>query len=143
MIFLLLMDNLTSEQRRKNMQRIRSKDTEPERIIAKELRRRKIYFTKNDSRIYGKPDFVFRRKKVVVFVDSDFWHGNPDRFVMPKSNLEYWQKKIENNKRRDVEVNQTLDNAGWTIIRIWEDDIRKDIDSCMNIILQQLDRTEF
>lgn len=137
------MDNLTSEQRRKNMQRIRSKDTEPERIIAKELRRRKIYFTKNDSRIYGKPDFVFRRKKVVVFVDSDFWHGNPDRFVMPKSNLEYWQKKIENNKRRDVEVNQTLDNAGWTIIRIWEDDIRKDIDSCMNIILQQLDRTEF
>ena len=66
------MDNLTPEQRRKNMQNIRSEGTLPELLIAKELRKLKIYFAKNVKTITGKPDFVFRRKKVIVFVDSDF-----------------------------------------------------------------------
>jgi DNA mismatch endonuclease (patch repair protein) len=87
------MDNLTKEQRRENMQHIRSKDTVPERKIMQELKRRKIYFAKYVNSIVGKPDIVFRRKKVVVFIDSDFWHRHPKRFIMPVTNYDYWSKK--------------------------------------------------
>lgn len=108
----LIMDNLTREQRRKNMQHIRSTDTLPERIIMQELKRRKIYFASHVSEIEGKPDIVFRRKKIVVFIDSDFWHGHPKRCVMPKSNVEYWKSKIERNRKRDKDVNRKLNLAG-------------------------------
>jgi DNA mismatch endonuclease Vsr len=131
-------DNLTKEQRRKNMQHIRSKGTTPERIITKELKRRKIYFAQHPANIIGKPDIVFRRKKVAVFIDSDFWHGNPYKFIMPKTNVEYWEKKIINNKKRDKKVNQSLKKDGWKIIRIWENDIKKNTDKSINKILKQL-----
>src|SRR5688572_30028253 len=102
------MDNLTKEQRRKNMQHIRSTGTFPERKIMRELRQRKIYFAKYVNNIIGKPDIVFRRKKVVVFIDSDFWHGHPERYIMPTSNKGYWKKKISRNRERDKEVNKRL-----------------------------------
>lgn len=117
------MDNLTKEQRRKNMQHIHSKGTLPERMIMNELKRLKIYFASNVSTIEGKPDIVFRRKKVVIFIDSDFWHGHPTRCKMPKSNIEYWEKKINKNKLRDKEVTLTLRRRGWKVIRLWEYDI--------------------
>lgn len=121
------MDNLTAEQRRRNMQNIRAVNTKPELLIAKELRKRKIYFARNVKTIVGKPDFVFRRKKTAVFIDSDFWHGHPRRCIMPKSNLSYWQSKIEGNRQRDKAVNKQLKSMGWHIIRIWEYDIKKNI----------------
>ena len=132
-------DNLTKPQRRKNMQRIRSKGTLPERIIAKELRRRKIYFAQNVTSITGKPDIVFRRKKVLVFIDSDFWHGNPRRFVMPKSNIKYWRKKIRRNRERDKEVNAALRKSGWTVLRIWESGIKKNLTLCIEKIIDWID----
>ena len=131
-------DNLTKPQRRKNMQRIRSKGTLPERIVAKELRRRKIYFAQNVSSVTGKPDIVFRRKKVLVFIDSDFWHGNPRRFVMPKSNIKYWRKKIRRNRERDKEVNAALRKSGWTVLRIWESGIRKNLSLCIERIIDRI-----
>ncbi len=118
------MDNLTPEQRRKNMQNIRSIDTKVELFVARELRKRKIYCARNVKSIIGKPDFVFRRKKIVVFVDSDFWHGHPKRCIMPKSNCEYWTQKIERNRRRDREVNRQLKKVGWKVVRIWEYDLK-------------------
>lgn len=105
------MDNLTKKQRRKNMQNIRSADTKAELFVARELRKRGIYFAKNVKSIFGKPDFVFRRKKIVVFIDSDFWHGHPRRCIMPKSNRAYWNNKIKRNKERDKKVNRALKNA--------------------------------
>jgi DNA mismatch endonuclease (patch repair protein) len=132
------MDNLSSADRRKNMQRIRSKKTVPEQKIAKELRRLKIYCTRNDSRILGKPDFVFRRRKVVVFVDSDFWHGHPERFIMPKTNVEYWQSKIEKNKVRDLKVTIELEKLGWKVIRIWEHEVMRETESVMERIVKTL-----
>ena len=132
------MDNLNKEQRKKNMQHIRSKNTIPEKMIAKELRKRKIYFVQNDERVFGKPDFVFRRKKVVVFIDSDFWHVNPERFIMPKSNIEYWTQKIERNKRRDIEVNIRLLHEGWRVIRLWEYDVKKSFEESINIIYKAI-----
>ncbi len=136
------MDNLTEEQRRKNMRNIRSKGTTPERTIMRELRRKKIYFAKHVDKIIGKPDIVFRRKKVVVFVDSDFWHGHPERFIMPKTNREYWEKKIARNKERDLEVTQQLKKQGWTVIRIWEYDIKRDLEKCMQLILGAIGRLQ-
>ncbi len=132
------MDNLTKEQRRKNMQNIRSSGTTPEKIVMRELRKRRIYFAKNVATIVGKPDIVFRRKKVIVFVDSDFWHGHPERFVMPKTNVEYWRQKISRNRDRDSQVTQELQEQGWNVIRIWEYDIKKSIEDCMQKILSAL-----
>lgn len=129
------MDNLTTEQRKKNMQNIRSENTKPELIIMRELKRKKIYFAKHVKTIVGKPDIVFRRKKIVVFIDSDFWHGHPLRFIMPKTNQEYWEEKIARNKKRDLEVNKILKNQGWEVLRLWEFDIKKNRDNCLKTIL--------
>jgi len=132
------MDNLTRKQRRKNMQNIRSEGTEPEQLIAKELRIKKIYFAKNVKTIFGKPDFVFRRKRVAVFIDSDFWHGHKKRCIMPKSNCIYWEQKIKRNKQRDKIVNRKLRKEGWSVIRLWEKDINRNLVKSMNKIIEAL-----
>lgn len=131
------MDNLTPAQRKKNMQNIRSKGTKPELILMSELKKLKIYFATHAKNIIGKPDIVFRRKKIAVFVDSDFWHGHKTKFVMPKTNKDYWEKKIANNKKRDREVNKTLKSTDWRVIRLWEYDIKKNIKKCLNRILKE------
>jgi DNA mismatch endonuclease (patch repair protein) len=133
------MDNLTLEQRRRNMQNIRSVNTNPELLVAKELRKRNIYFTRNVKTILGKPDFVFRRKKTAVFIDSDFWHGHPKRCVMPKSNLSYWEAKIERNRQRDNIVNKHLKSVGWKVIRVWEYDLKKNLEKSLKKILSAID----
>jgi DNA mismatch endonuclease (patch repair protein) len=132
------MDNLTPEQRRKTMQSIRSTGTKAERIIMDELERRGFQFNRYDKVIIGKPDLVFPEKKVAVFVDSDFWHCNPKRFIKPKTNVEYWEKKIERNKERDRKVNLQLKQESWTVVRVWEYDIKHDLNCCVNRILKKL-----
>jgi len=131
-------DNLTREQRRKNMKNIRSKNTRPEKEVARELRRRKIYFSTHSKAVLGKPDFIFRRKKVAVFIDSDFWHGNPGHFKMPKSNVRYWKEKIAGNRRRDKEVNAGLKKAGWRVVRIWEHVVYKALSKSVTRIVKYL-----
>ena len=132
------MDNLTKEQRAKNMRNIRSSGTTPERLVMRELRKRKIYFAKHVTKIIGKPDIVFRRKKIIVFLDSDFWHGHPERFIMPKTNVEYWSQKIARNKERDIKVTKELENQGWKVIRLWDYDIKNNFEKCMNLIFTAL-----
>lgn len=117
------------------MQHIRSKDTAPERATMEALKKRKIYFAANVSKIVGKPDIVFRRKKVAVFIDSDFWHGHPKRCVMPKTNQSYWKKKIEGNRTRDKLVNAELKNNGWIVVRLWEYDIKHSFEKSFKKIL--------
>ncbi len=132
------MDNLTPAQRRKNMQNIRSAGTKAELFLARELRRRKVYFARNVKSIFGKPDFVFRKKKVVVFVDSDFWHGHSKRCIMPKSNCGYWNQKIARNRERDRLVTKKLKQSEWIVVRIWEDDLKHRFNSILNKILSRL-----
>jgi DNA mismatch endonuclease (patch repair protein) len=134
------MDDLSKEDRRKNMQHIRSKDTVPELLVMKELKHRKIYFAKHVDKIIGKPDIVFRRKKVIVFIDSDFWHYNPKKFIMPKTNVEYWQAKIQRNRQRDKLVNKTLLKEGWTVLRFWESKIKKDKNGVVDKILETIEK---
>lgn len=141
-IFLLLplVDNLTKEQRRKNMQNIRSAGTKPERLIMRELKKRKIYFANHALSVTGKPDIVFRRKKIAVFIDSDFWHGHPKRCIMPQTNIDYWSSKIERNRKRDKDVNRILRKDGWVVVRLWEYDVKNHFENCIKRILKALEK---
>jgi len=120
------------------MQNIRSAGTLPETLMMRALRRKKIYFAKNVKSITGKPDIVFRRKKIAVFIDSDFWHVHPKRFIMPQSNKRYWKEKIRRNKERDSEVNEKLKKEGWKVVRIWEKDIQRDLIKSLKKIIDVL-----
>jgi DNA mismatch endonuclease (patch repair protein) len=83
------------------------------------------------SKLFGKPDFVFAQIKLAVFIDGDFWHGNPRTSRLPKSNAEYWTNKIWSNRRRDKLVTKTLTARGWRVFRVWESDLRNDLEAVM------------
>jgi len=125
------MDNLSPEARRKNMQNIRSCDTKIEHLVRKELFKRGYRYRKNVKTIYGKPDIVLSKYKLAIFLDSCFWHSCPYHSNIPDSNRSYWIKKLERNKRRDIEVNKKLKKEGWKVLRFWEHSIKKDL---LNVI---------
>lgn len=130
-------DDLTPEQRRKNMQAIRSKDTSIELRLRKALWDRGIRYRKNYKKLIGKPDIAITKYRIAVFCDSDFWHGYDwdNRNQRIKSNREYWIPKIERNMARDKEVNEALTKDGWTVLRFWEWQIKKQLDNCVGEIL--------
>jgi len=132
------MDTLTKEKRSELMSKVRSKNSKAELIVFRELRKRKIYFAKHVQKIKGTPDIVFRRKKVVVFIDSDFWHGHPERGTMSKTNVEYWSNKIKENKERDIKVDEELNRQGWKVVRLWEYDIKRNLEESIEEILYNL-----
>lgn len=115
--------------RSQQMALVKSKNTSFEMMLRRELWRRGLRYRANDKTIFGKPDVVFKRKKIAVFIDSEFWHGKdyPHGRNIPKENNDYWVKKIERNIARDKEVNQTLIQSGWTVIRIWSKDLKKNL----------------
>jgi DNA mismatch endonuclease (patch repair protein) len=103
------------------MSRIRSKHTRFEKKFHSALISKDVdHIEWNPSEVFGKPDFVHRESKTAIFLDSCFWHGCPHHLRMPKSNTEYWQKKIERNRKRDRLVTRTLKKEGWCVMRIWE-----------------------
>ena len=130
------MDKHTPEQRRKNMQAVKNKDSQIELLLRKELWSRVLHYRKNVNRIYGRPDIVFIGKKVAVFCDSEFWHGYnwEERKKDFKSHQEFWIPKIERNMERDAEVTARLESEGWTVIRFWGNEIKKNTAQCADII---------
>ena len=130
------MDKHTPEQRRKNMQAVKNKDSQIELLLRKELWSRGLRYRKNVNRIYGKPDIVFIGKKIAVFCDSEFWHGYnwEERRKDFKSHQEFWIPKIERNMERDAEVTAHLESEGWTVIRFWGNEIKKNTAQCADII---------
>lgn len=124
------MDDLTEEQRKKNMQRIRSKDTKPEEIVRKYLFAHGFRYRKNDARYPGKPDIVLPKYKTVIFVNGCFWHQHEGcRYAaIPKTREEYWLPKLKRNKERDRAVVEQLHKSGWRVLIIWECEIRKKAD---------------
>ena len=130
------MDKHTPEQRRKNMQAVKNKDSQIELLLRQELWSRGLRYRKNVNRIYGKPDIVFIGKKVAVFCDSEFWHGYDweERKKDFKSHQEFWIPKIERNMERDAEVTAKLESEGWTVIRFWGNEIKKNTAQCADII---------
>ena len=103
--------------------------------FAKILRTYRVAGWRTGSKLPGKPDFVFSRQKLAIFIDGDFWHGNPKNFRLPKSNVEYWKAKIARNQIRDGEVNRALRSLGWGVLRLWESDLRDE-----EIIIARLQR---
>lgn len=130
------MDNHSPEQRHKNMKAIKSKDTKIEVMLRKELWARGLRYQKNSKKVFGKPDIVFIGKKVAVFCDSEFWHGYgwDNKKKEFKSHQEFWIPKIEKNIARDNLVNETLENSGWTVLRFWGNDIKKNLQACADEI---------
>ena len=130
------MDNHTAEQRRKNMQAVKNKDSAIEVMLRKELWNRGLRYQKNSNKVYGHPDIVFLGKKIAVFCDSEFWHGYDweNRKKEIKSHQDFWIKKIERNIQRDNDVNSRLQESGWTVLRFWGKQIKSNTAECADII---------
>jgi len=117
------------------MQNIRSVDTKIEILVRSALHRKGYRFRKNVKSLAGKPDIVFQKYNVVVFLDSCFWHMCPYHSNIPKTNKKYWLPKLQRNKERALEVNKKLKKDGWTVLRFWEHQIENDLEKCVNKII--------
>ena len=118
-------DVFTKDKRSEVMSRIRScgnKNTEL--ALAKLFRANRITGWRRNQAVFGKPDFVFPRLRLAVFVDGCFWHSCPDHARIPKSNTAFWKKKLAANRARDLLVKRTLRKEGWRVLRIWEHELR-------------------
>ena len=132
------MDNLTKAQRHKNMKHIKSSNTKIEVLLRKELWKRGYRYRKNYKGLPGKPDIVLTKYKIAIFCDSEFFHGKDWEVLQPRlekgDNSQYWINKIARNRERDEEVNKKLLFMGWTVIRFWGRDIKKNTDECIKMV---------
>ena len=132
------MDILTKEQRKKNMQHVKAKDTKIEIILRKALWKKGQRYRKNYNKLLGKPDIVLPKYNIVIFRDGEFFHGKDWELLKNKlkksNNGEFWIKKISRNIERDDEINKRLSFEGWTVLRFWGEDIKKHTDECVKII---------
>jgi DNA mismatch endonuclease (patch repair protein) len=118
------MDSVSQEKRSGIMRLVKGRDTSLEKALRSRLWKQGLRYRKNASSLFGKPDISFTSKKIVIFIDSCFWHGCSEHLRMPKSNLDYWTNKIEKNRKRDQAVNMYYRNNGWKILRVWEHRIK-------------------
>lgn len=134
----VMADDLTKEQRRKNMQHIKSNDTKIEILLRKSLWEKGYRYRKNYKNLPGKPDIVLMKYKIAIFCDGDFFHGRNWEVLKPRleksNNSEYWINKISRNRQRDDEINKKLLLMDWTVIRFWGKDILKNTDECVKVI---------
>lgn len=130
-------DVLTRSQRSHCMSRIRGRDTTPEVMLRKELWRLGLRYRIHHG-LPGRPDIVFPSRRVVVFVDGCFWHRCPLHWKAPKTNAEFWERKIAWNQVRDERVNRDLEAAGWRVVRIWEHQVRAGARAAAAWVQQQL-----
>jgi DNA mismatch endonuclease, patch repair protein len=118
-------DTFSREDRSRIMSRIRSQGNAATELRFIEIARKyKVVGWRRGSNLPGKPDFIFPRERIAVFVDGDFWHGNPRKFRLPRSNVDYWAKKILANKRRDRRISRLLRSLGWSVLRFWQTSLR-------------------
>ena len=122
------MDILTPIQRHKAMASIHSKNTKPEILVRKFLWRHGFRYRLNNPRLPGHPDIVLRKNRTCIFVNGCFWHGHEGckYFHYPKSNVDYWTKKINRNRERDKEEQKELAEMGWHVIVVWECELKPD-----------------
>lgn len=132
------MDVLTPEQRKRNMQNIKGKDTQIELILRKALWNKGYRYRKHYAVLPGKPDIALTKYKIAVFCDGEFFHGYDWEVLRPKllkgNNGEFWISKISRNRQRDDEINKQLLFLGWTVIRFWGNEIKKRPDECVKVI---------
>lgn len=118
-------DCFQPDERSRIMGRIRSNGNYSTEVrFIRLMRRYGVAGWRRRSKLPGRPDFIFTKYKVAVFIDGDFWHGNPQKFRIPKSNCDYWEAKIMGNRKRDRQINKELKQLGWRVIRFWESSLR-------------------
>jgi DNA mismatch endonuclease (patch repair protein) len=125
------------------MSRIRGKDTRIEVAVRKYLFSRGYRYRKNDKRLPGHPDIVLPKYRTVIFINGCFWHGHAGckYFVWPRSNIDYWKRKICSNTERDKQTYVSLEELGWKVVIIWECQLKKDkLDSTLFWLLEILNR---
>lgn len=131
-------DDLTKEQRRKNMQHIKAGNTKIEVKLRKALWNKGYRYRKNYKELPGKPDIALTKYKIAIFCDGEFFHGKDWEILKPRleksNNSEYWISKISRNRQRDDEVNKKLLYMGWTVIRFWGKDILHNTGECVKVI---------
>jgi len=120
------MDKVSKQKRSEVMSKIRSKETKLENLIRKRLWSEGIRYRKNSTKHFGKPDLIIAKKRIVIFIDSCFWHGCKKHLRLPVTNKDYWKTKISRNINRDKIVNKYYAEIRWKVIRIWEHDIKND-----------------
>lgn len=130
----------TTPQRSKIMSKIRGKNTKPELAFRKALYAAGYRYRVDYKKLIGRPDIVLKKYKTVIFIDGEYWHGYnwEERKPKIKTNREFWIAKIERNMQRDREVNQALERLGYKVFRFWESAIKKELDSCLEDVLQHL-----
>lgn len=123
--------------RSENMKRIKSKDTSIEIKLRKALWHKGYRYRKNCKDIFGVPDICFKGKKIAIFCDSEFWHGKDylEKGILPKTNTDFWKKKIIKNIKRDKAVNKKLKNEGWEVLRFWGNEIKNNLETCIEKII--------
>jgi DNA mismatch endonuclease (patch repair protein) len=117
----------SKEVRSYNMSRIRSTNTKPEEMVRKFLFSKGFRYRKNVKKLPGCPDIVLSKYRTVIFVNGCFWHMHEgcSKFVLPKSNTDYWLPKLMHNKQRDIQNIQLLESKGWSVITVWECELNK------------------
>ena len=136
-------DILNKTQRSYNMSQIKAKNTKPEMKLRKMLFHNGLRGYSIHYGLIGKPDIVYPKYKLAIFVDGCFWHKCPRCFTTPDTRKEFWAKKIETNKKRDIEINKKLSHMGWTVLRFWEHRIMKDPHSVLRIIRKKIDNISY
>lgn len=120
-----MVDVFSKEKRSEIMSRVRGRgNLATEQKLIHLFREYSITGWRRNYPLFGKPDFVFPKEKIAVFVDGEFWHGHPTRGQIPKTNREFWIEKIAKNKKRDRLVNRTLKEKGWIVVRIWQHQLK-------------------
>jgi DNA mismatch endonuclease, patch repair protein len=130
----------TTKQRSVLMSKIRAVNTKPELLLKGEFRKKRYRFRSNDKNLPGTPDFVFIKKKVIIFVDGEFWHGYKwrEKKKRIKTNRTYWINKIEGNIKRDKRVSRKLRKEGWKVLRIWEYQIKRNPENVISKVISVL-----
>lgn len=131
-------DVLTPAQRKYNMSQIKGKDTAPEIVIRRLLYSNGIRGYRIHYPLPGKPDIVFIRKRLIVFIDGCFWHKCPECFTIPQTRTEFWLDKLNKNVERDRKVNKKLTDDGWNVLRFWEHEVRENPEEIVRKILSEL-----
>jgi DNA mismatch endonuclease (patch repair protein) len=134
------MDCLTPEQRRKAMSHIRSNNTSIEIQLRKALWKEGIRYRKNLKTLPGSPDIAITKYKIAIFCDGEFWHGKDweNKKDSIKTNRNYWIPKIDRNIVRDNKVEKKLENMGWVVLRYWGNEIKKNLEDCVNEIKETI-----
>ena len=133
------MDRHTPEQRRRNMQRVKSKDTSIEIALRRALWAEGIRYRKNFKGAPGHPDIAITKHRIAVFCDSAFFHGKDyETRKKPQTNAEFWDRKIRRNMERDREVEKELRAQGWTVLRFWDDEIKHNLPGCVQAVKEAI-----